>query len=89
MVCIHTYTFFDESNYREMRILEGFLDENMNSLPFGQESFRDSVLLVDPNNKAPITVYVDGKQYNPREYARYLYRDLLGIGFCTINETNK
>ena len=75
----HTYNFYDEPQYEDMRIVECYLYDG--KLLNDPKLYREFVSMVNSKNKFPVSVYVNGKQYNERSHARSLYRMLLGMGY--------
>lgn len=77
----HTYNFYDEPQYQDMRIVECYLyDGKVLNDP---KLYRKEVIMADPKTHMIHPIYVDGERYNNRHHARSLYKMLLGMGFVS------
>jgi len=77
----HTYNFYDESQYQDMRIVEQFLcDGKVLNDP---KLYRKEVVMADPETHMIRSIYVDGERYNNRHHARSFYKMLLEMGFIS------
>ena len=75
----HTYNFYDESQYEDMRIVELYLHDG--KILNDPKLYRKEVIMADPNEHMVYSIYVDGERYNNRHHARSLYRMLVGMGY--------
>ena len=75
----HTYNFYDETAYEDMRIVEQYLYDG--KILNDPKLYRKEVIMADPNTHMGYSIYVDGERYNNRHHARSLYKMLVGMGY--------
>ena len=77
----HTYNFYDEPQYEDMRIVEFYLHDG--KILTDPKLYRKEVIMADPKTHMIAAIYVDGEKYNNRHYARCFYKMLLEMGFVS------
>lgn len=77
----HTYNFYDEIQYVDMRIVEQYLHDG--KILTDPKLYRKEVIMADPKTHHICPIYVDGERYNNRHHARSFYKMLLEMGFVS------
>ena len=75
----HTYNFYDEPQFQDMRIVEYYIESG--KILNDPKLYRKEVIMADPKTHMIHSMYVDGERYNTRFHARSFYKMLLGMGF--------
>ena len=75
----HTYNFYDEPPYENMRIVECYLENG--KILNDPKLYRSEVIMADPKTHMCYSIYVNGDKYTDRNHARSLYKMLLGMGY--------
>lgn len=75
----HTYNFYDDPQYEDMRIVEFYLYDG--KLLNDPKLYRKEMIMADPKTHMIHSIYVDGERYNNRYHARSLYKMLVGMGY--------
>lgn len=75
----HTYNFYDEPQYEDMRIVEHYLYDG--KILNDPKLYRKEVIMADPKTHMIAAIYVNGEKYNNRHYARCFYKMLREMGY--------